>query len=241
MPASGVPGSDRYRVPPAALSWRNKFAWNTLSLRRSSAYRYPQATRRRWQIKFAYSVSDKLKLVYTVLVLAALVYAERRLIDPRLTGARLSALVQEALVYKVLVYQEWHRGRGRCHAPQRRARNEYHNAVRTLRLDQHQLHRQKVSQALLANKSSDFWKEIRKVKGNGDTLPSVIDNMSKAGVLADSVCAKFITGDCKEIRIGTLQCVSRRRISTTLLVRACCCTTSDYLFLGSSDSFYIQL
>ena len=53
-------------------------------------------------------MSDKLKLVYTVLVLAALVYAERRLIEPRLTGARLSALVQEALVYKVLVYQEWH-------------------------------------------------------------------------------------------------------------------------------------
>ena len=49
MPASGVPGSDRYRVPLAALSWRNKFAWNTLSLRRSNAYRYPQATRRRWQ------------------------------------------------------------------------------------------------------------------------------------------------------------------------------------------------
>ena len=38
----------------------------------------------------------------TVLVLAALVYAERRLIEPRLTGARLSALVQAALVY-----QEW--------------------------------------------------------------------------------------------------------------------------------------
>ena len=48
-----------------------------------------------------------MKLVYTVLVLAALVYAERRLIEPRLTGARLSALVQAALVYKVLVYQEW--------------------------------------------------------------------------------------------------------------------------------------
>ena len=54
-------------------------------------------------------MSDKLKVVYTVLVLAALVYAERRLIEPRLTGTRLSALVQEALVYKVLVYQEWHR------------------------------------------------------------------------------------------------------------------------------------
>ena len=48
-----------------------------------------------------------MKLVYTVLVLAAFVYAERRLIEPLLTGARLSALVQAALVYKVLVYQEW--------------------------------------------------------------------------------------------------------------------------------------
>ena len=54
-----------------------------------------------------------MKLVYTVLVLAALVYAERRLIEPRLTGARLSALVQAALVYTVLVYQEWIR----CHIP----------------------------------------------------------------------------------------------------------------------------
>ena len=43
-----------------------------------------------------------MKLVYTVLVLAALVYVERRLIEPRLTGARPSALVQA-----VLVYQEW--------------------------------------------------------------------------------------------------------------------------------------
>ena len=48
-----------------------------------------------------------MKLVYTILVLAALVYAERRLIEPRLTGARLIALVQAALVYTVLVYQEW--------------------------------------------------------------------------------------------------------------------------------------
>ena len=48
-----------------------------------------------------------MKLVYTVLVLAALVYVERCLIEPRLTGARLSALVQAALVYKVLVYLEW--------------------------------------------------------------------------------------------------------------------------------------
>ena len=48
-----------------------------------------------------------MKLVYTILVLAAHVYAERRLIEPRLTGARLSPLVQAALVCKVLVYQEW--------------------------------------------------------------------------------------------------------------------------------------
>ena len=41
-----------------------------------------------------------------VLVLSALVYAERRLIEPRPTGARLSALVQAALVYAVLVYTE---------------------------------------------------------------------------------------------------------------------------------------
>ncbi len=51
--------------------------------------------------------SQRIKLVYAVLVLTALVYTERRLIEPRLTGARLSALVQAALVYKVLVYQEW--------------------------------------------------------------------------------------------------------------------------------------
>ena len=81
----------------------------------------------------------------------------------------------------------WHNIWRQCGSPRnavvadvmRRARKEYHNAVRALRLDQHQLHRQKVSQALLNNKNSDFWKEIRKAKGNCDALPSVIDCMSK--------------------------------------------------------------
>ena len=48
-----------------------------------------------------------------------------------------------------------------------------------------------MSQALLANKSSDFWKEIRKVKGNGDTLPSVIDNMSNDEDISDLFAKKY--------------------------------------------------
>ena len=49
-----------------------------------------------------------MKLVYTVLVLAALVYAESSSYwTSSNRGARPRALVQAALVYKVLVYQEW--------------------------------------------------------------------------------------------------------------------------------------
>ena len=73
----------------------------------------------------------------------------------------------------------------------RRARKEYHNAVRAVRLDQHHLHRQRVSQALLTNKNSDFWKGIRKVKGNGDALPSVIDSMSKDKDMLDLFAKKY--------------------------------------------------
>ena len=73
----------------------------------------------------------------------------------------------------------------------RRARKEYHNAVRALRLDQHQLHRQRVSQPLLTNTNSDFWKEIRKAKGNGDALPSVIDSMSKDKDILDLFAKKY--------------------------------------------------
>ena len=73
----------------------------------------------------------------------------------------------------------------------KRQESTNHDAVRALRLDQHQLHRQKVSQALLANKSSDFWKEIRKVKGNGDALPSVIDNMSNDEDISDLFAKKY--------------------------------------------------
>ena len=46
----------------------------------------------------------------SVLVLTALVYAERHFIEPCLTGARLNALVYTVLVYTVLVYYidaEW--------------------------------------------------------------------------------------------------------------------------------------
>ena len=54
----------------------------------------------------------------------------------------------------------WHNIWKQCGSPRnavvadgmRRARKVYHNAVRALRLDQHQLHRQKVSQAQLTNK-----------------------------------------------------------------------------------------
>ena len=44
---------------------------------------------------------------------------------------------------------------------------------------------------LLANKSSDFWKEIRKVKGSSDTLPSVIDNMSNDEDIYDLFAKKY--------------------------------------------------
>ena len=42
-----------------------------------------------------------------------------------------------------------------------------------------------MAQTVLTNKNSDFWKEIRKVKGDGDALPSVIDNMSKDEDISD--------------------------------------------------------
>ena len=48
-----------------------------------------------------------------------------------------------------------------------------------------------VSQALLTNKNSDFWKEIWKVKGNGDALPTVIDNMSKDEDISDLFANKY--------------------------------------------------
>ena len=48
-----------------------------------------------------------------------------------------------------------------------------------------------MSQALLANKSSDFWKEIRKVKRNGYTPPSFIDNMSNDEDISDLLAKKY--------------------------------------------------
>ena len=48
-----------------------------------------------------------------------------------------------------------------------------------------------MSQALLTNKNSDFWKEIRKVKGDGDALPSVIDNMSRDEDISDLSAKKY--------------------------------------------------
>ena len=48
-----------------------------------------------------------------------------------------------------------------------------------------------MSQALLTNKNSDFWKEIRKVKGNCDALPSVIDSLSKDEDISDLFAKKY--------------------------------------------------
>ena len=48
-----------------------------------------------------------------------------------------------------------------------------------------------MSQALLTNTNSDFWKEIRKVKGTCDALPSVIDSMSKDEDISDLFVKKY--------------------------------------------------
>ena len=38
-----------------------------------------------------------------------------------------------------------------------------------------------MAQALLADQKINFWKEIRKMKGKNDTLPTVVDGISKEG------------------------------------------------------------
>ena len=55
-------------------------------------------------------------------------------------------------------------------------------------------------------------------------------------MVAGCVCTNFITGDCKEIRIGTVCFLKKNSydfVDASQLLH--------YLFLGSGESFYIHM
>ena len=73
----------------------------------------------------------------------------------------------------------------------RRARSQYHNAVRLLGRDQLNTQKDRVAQALLADQKINFWKEIRKMKGKNDTLPTVVDGINKEGDISELFASQY--------------------------------------------------
>ena len=93
----------------------------------------------------------------------------------------------------------WHSVWRQCGSPRdavvadvmRRARSQYHNAVRLLRRDQLNTQKDRAAQALLADHKINFWKEIRKMKGKNDTLLIVDDGISKEGDISELFASQY--------------------------------------------------
>ncbi len=60
----------------------------------------------------------------------------------------------------------------------RSSRAKYHQAIRTAMREESTLVRQKIAECMLNNRDRDFWKEIKRIRGSYNNVPTTIDDCS---------------------------------------------------------------
>ena len=68
---------------------------------------------------------------------------------------------------------------------------KYHKAVRDVCRESDLARQQRFAESVLSNRSRDFWKEVKCIRGKHSNLPSVIDNCSGAGDIAQCFADKY--------------------------------------------------
>ena len=79
----------------------------------------------------------------------------------------------------------WHNAWKDCGSPcnavivdvMRRARSQYHRAVRFIKRNQNNVKKESMTTYLFGNKNRDFWKEVGKVTKNNTILPNIVDEV----------------------------------------------------------------
>ena len=80
----------------------------------------------------------------------------------------------------------WHNVWKECGSPRnsrvadvmRGARAKYHKMVKLVKANETELRKNKMAQALLEDKSRNFWDEVRKVSRNADNIPNLVDDVA---------------------------------------------------------------
>ena len=75
---------------------------------------------------------------------------------------------------------------GVVHDIRKRTRAKYHNELKQLKNKQETLIKNKLTDSILNSKNKDFWKSVKKVKGNVSSTPDTID-----GISGDNICNVF--------------------------------------------------
>lgn len=67
----------------------------------------------------------------------------------------------------------------------RQTRAAYHGAIRSAIREEDESSRLKFADCLLKNDKRDFWKEVKKIRRHGNTVPAVVDNCNSPERIAD--------------------------------------------------------
>jgi len=73
----------------------------------------------------------------------------------------------------------------------RRSRLRYHKTVRAVRKQENVIRCERMASSITANRSRDFWKEVRAMRGIGRKFPSSVDGASGDEVIANHFAGKF--------------------------------------------------
>ena len=93
----------------------------------------------------------------------------------------------------------WHRIWIECGRPKtgavaesmRRTRAAYHYAIRKIKKEEDAIVRERTADALLNDKSRDFWAEIKRIRGRKTCLSKVMDGLTETQSIAQMFAAKY--------------------------------------------------
>ena len=73
----------------------------------------------------------------------------------------------------------------------RKAKADYHKAVKYVKRNRQKLASEKMANALLENRDRDFWSEVKKVRGHSTSFASQIDDLNGAINISNHFSSKF--------------------------------------------------
>ena len=122
----------------------------------------------------------------------------------------------------------------------RKTRSEYHKAIRFRKNNEKAMMYKKLANSLINNSSKVFWKEINRIKGVNNDMPSIIDGLSDnkmiANLFANNFSEIYNSVPYDEIEFENLRNEIDNKINNKCLSKNCLNHVNDFTVLDISNA-----